>query len=176
MEKLYWLILISPMVIGKESYPVGKEMQFKADDYLELIARGTAKPKDQKEYEKLKLEKEEAKQAKEELKAKAIASLEQEKLKESAKELKKELESTLELIDDEEFIKTLMPRDINIELDAELEKKFSDIEDEFRAKAEEATRNLKELEEKIKNREEEYAKLYSDIQTLTLKELRAKYQ
>lgn len=150
METLYSLILLSPMILEKRNLTVGEEAQFRADEYLALIEKGIAKPKNKDEYEALKDERE-AKQAEEEAKrVKAYAILEQEKLKESVVQLARELDDTLELIEDEEFVE-----------------RFS------KAKMAEVNASLIVERDDLQNR---LGSIVEDIASLPLKELRAKYK
>ena len=107
MKKLFSLILLSPMMLGKESLPIGKEVEFEQNDYLALIDRGVAKPKNKKQYTSLKDKVEKEKLQKEELKVRAYAIEKQTELKQSANQLAMELKSLFELIEDAEF-KTLL--------------------------------------------------------------------
>ncbi len=138
------------MVWLKSNLTVGEEVKFEAEEYLALIEKGIAKPKDKEEYEALKAEYEAKKVEAEARKVKAYAILEQEKLKESVVQLAKELDDTLELIEDEEFVE-----------------KFS------KTKLAEANASLIVERDDLQNRLES---IVEDIASLPLKELRAKYK
>ncbi len=97
------IIFIKSLSTATDAFRPKDETEVPIERAINLVTHGIAKPKNKAEYAEAKAEYEEGVEAKEELKAKAIASIEQEKLKESAELLKKELESTLDLIFDDEF-------------------------------------------------------------------------
>lgn len=97
------IIFLGGFANAKKTYKAKDIEDFSPEIAIKLIDGGIAKPKVKKEYVELKAKLEASKVVEEENRVKAYAIMKQDELKESVELLKKELESTLELIDDDEF-------------------------------------------------------------------------
>ena len=107
------VIFLNGFVGANHSYRAKDEAEIKDDEALRLIEAGIAKPKNKKEYEKLKKESLALKEKKEQLQMEAYATLKQKELKASALEYAESLKSTLEMIQDEEFTSRLDLNSLN---------------------------------------------------------------
>ena len=109
--KIIFLVVLSG---ADESIGIGEERNVDDAVAVRYIDKGIAKAKNKKEYEKALKVLAEKEAEEEELKVKAYAILKQDELKESAEQLAKELQSTLELIEEEEFKSVLLLENFGI--------------------------------------------------------------
>jgi len=102
------IVLLQPIIKGKETFNIGQKLTFPDSDAITLIQRGIAKPFIKKEYNTLLEKVKKAQELEEQNKIKAYAIMKQQQLKESAKVLAEELQNTFELIADDEFRSLLL--------------------------------------------------------------------